>query len=156
MNAIAKAPSSQLTPAFSIMLIDDNKDFVEFLKFLLAHHGYDVYSAHSGPDGLAELRKHPVDLVILDVMMPKMDGLQVCAEIKKSDPSLPVILLTAKDDLATRSAAIALGASEFLAKPVNIDDLLTRVRTQCRVSQWDKCIEAAVEATEHAVGARRL
>ena len=137
------------------MLIDDNKDFVEFLKFLLSHHGYDVCSAHNGPDGLAELQMHPVDLIILDVMMPKMDGLQVCAEIKKNDPSLPVILLTAKDDLATRSAAIALGASDFLAKPINIEDLLTRVRTQCHVSQRDKTIEAAVEATEHAAGAKR-
>lgn len=137
------------------MLIDDNKDFVEFLKFLLTHHGYEVHSAHSGPDGLAELQKHAVDLVILDVMMPKMDGLQVCAEIKKRDPLLPVILLTAKDDLATRAAAIALGASEFLTKPINIEDLLTRVRTQCHVSHWDKSIEAAVEATEHAVGAKR-
>ena len=155
MNAIAKEASNQLTRSFSIMLIDDNKDFVEFLKFLLSHHGYEVYSAHSGPDGLAELQKHPVDLVILDVMMPKMDGLQVCAEIKKSDPSLPVILLTAKDDLATRAAAIALGASEFLAKPVNIEDLLTRVRTQCHVSQRDKTIETTFEATERAVGAKR-
>ena len=155
MNSTAKVPSRRLTPTFSILLIDDNKDFVEFLKFLLSHHGYDAHSAHSGPDGLAELRKHPVDLVILDVMMPKMNGLQVCAEIKKSDPSLPVILLTAKDDLATRAAAIALGASEFLAKPVNIEDLLTRVRTQCHVSQRDKTIETTFEATERAAGAKR-
>ena len=71
------------------------------------------------------------------------------------DSSLPVILLTAKDDLATRSAAIALVASEFIAKPVNIDDLLTRVRTQCRVSQWDKSIESTMEATEQAAIAKR-
>ena len=137
------------------MLIDDNKDFVEFLTFLLSHHGYDVYSAYSGPEGLAKLRNHPVDLVILDVMMPKMSGLEVCAEIRRVNSSLPVILLTAKDDLATRSAAIALGASEFIAKPVNIDDLLTRVRTQCHVSLWDKSIESTMEATEQAAIAKR-
>ena len=137
------------------MLIDDNKDFVEFLTFLLSHHGYDVCSAHSGSEGLAKLRNHPVDLVILDVMMPKMSGLEVCAEIRRVNSSLPVILLTAKDDLATRSAAIALGASEFIAKPVNIDDLLTRVRTQCHVSQWDKSIESTLEATEQAAIAKR-
>jgi DNA-binding response OmpR family regulator len=142
-------------PTFSILLIDDNNDFVEFLKFLLSHHGYDIYSAHSGLEGLAELRTHPVDLVILDVMMPNMSGLEVCAEIRRMDSSLPVILLTAKDDLATRSAAIALGASEFIAKPVNIDDLLTRVRTQCHVSHWDKSIESTMEATELAAIAKR-
>ena len=154
MNSIAKVPSRRLTPTFSIMLIDDNKDFIEFLKFLLSHHGYDVYSAHSGPEGLAKLRTHPVDLVILDVMMPKMSGLEVCAEIRRTNSSLPVILLTAKDDLATRSAAIRLGASEFIAKPVNIDDLLTRVSTQCHVSEWDKSIESVMKATEQAAEAK--
>jgi len=88
-------------------------------------------------------------------MMPKMNGLEVCAEIRRMDSSLPVILLTAKDDLATRSAAIALGASEFIAKPVNIDDLLTRVRTQSHVSHWDKSIESAIKATEEAAVAKR-
>ena len=137
------------------MLVDDNKDFVEFPRFLLSHHDYDVCSAHSGPEALAELRSHRVDLVIRDVMMPKMSGLEVCGEIRRMDSSLPVILRTAKDDLATRSAAMALGASEFIAKPVNIHDLLTRVRTQCRVSQWDKSIESTMEATEQAAIAKR-
>jgi len=95
-----------------------------------------------------------VDLVILDVMMPKMSGLEVCAEIRRTNSSLPVILLTAKDDLATRSAAIRLGASDFIAKPVNIDDLLTRVRTQCHVSEWDKSIESTMIATEQAAVAK--
>lgn len=122
---------------------------------MLSHHGYEIFCAYSGPEGLAALRQHPVDLVILDVMMPKMDGLQVCAEIKKRHPSLPVILLTAKDDLATRGRAMQLGASEFLAKPVNIEDLVTRVRTQCHVSQWDKSIEATFAATEEAASAKR-
>jgi len=147
-------PSTPLTPTFSILLIDDNKDFVEFLKFLLSHHGYDLYTAHSGPEGLAKLQAHPVDLVILDVMMPNMNGLEVCAEIRRLNSSLPVILLTAKDDLATRSAAIRIGASEFIAKPVNVDDLLTRVRTQCHVSEWDKSIESAMKATEQAAEAK--
>ena len=136
------------------MLIDDNKDFVEFLKFLLSHHGYELYTAHSGAEGLAKLRAHPVDLVILDVMMPVMNGLEVCAEIRRMNSSLPVILLTAKDDLATRSAAMTLGASEFIAKPVNIDDLITRVRTQCDVSERDKSIESAMKATEQAAVAK--
>jgi two-component system response regulator MprA len=74
-------------------------------------------------------------------MMPKMDGLAVCRELKKMRPSLPVILLTAKDDIATRTTAMNLGVSDFLAKPVNIEDFLTRIRTQCQISQWDKNLD---------------
>ncbi|HWP24578.1 MAG TPA: response regulator [Candidatus Binatia bacterium] len=123
---------------FHILIIDDNRDFVEFLNLLLSHDGFDVRWAYNGPEGLEQLRQHPVDLVILDVMMPKMDGLAVCRELRNSHPTLPVILLTAKDDMATRTEAIKLGVCEFLAKPVNIEDLMTRVRTQCQICQWDK------------------
>ena len=71
-------------------------------------------------------------------MMPKLDCPAVCREPKQIRPSLPVILLTTKDDISTRAEAMALGVSEFLAKPVNIEDFLTRVRTQCQIAQWDK------------------
>ncbi|MBI2530618.1 MAG: response regulator, partial [Deltaproteobacteria bacterium] len=79
-----------------------------------------------------------------------MDGLEVCRELKRIAPSLPVILLTAKDDLATRAIAMALGVSEFLAKPVNIEDFLTRVRTQLSICECEKSIDSAIStiATE--------
>jgi DNA-binding response OmpR family regulator len=70
-------------------------------------------------------------------MMPKMDGLAVCRELKQLAPNLPVILLTAKDE-----AAMALGVCEFLAKPVNIEDFITRVQTQCNMARWGKNLEA--------------
>lgn len=136
--------SVQISPPFTILIIDDNRDFVEFLDFLLSHDGFNVRWAYNGPDGLDCVRHHPVDLVILDVMMPKMDGLTVCRELKRSHPALPVVLLTAKDDMVTRTAAMELGVSEFLAKPLNIDDLLTRLRTQCQICQWDKNLVSVI------------
>ena len=72
-------------------------------------------------------------MAILDVMMPKLDGPAVCRALKQLGPCLPVILLTTKDDISTRAEAMALGVSEFLAKPVNIEDFLT-----CQIAQWDK------------------
>ncbi len=129
---------------FTILIADDNRDFVEFLNLLLAHDGFSVRRAFDGAEAVRSSRDDTVDLVILDVMMPKLDGLAVCRELKKSRPSLPVILLTAKDDLSTRTEAIALGVSEFLAKPVNIEDFLTRVRTQCQIAQWDKELDDRV------------
>jgi DNA-binding response OmpR family regulator len=151
MTTINKMTRLPVEPTFNVLIVDDNKDLVEFLKVLFTHNGYEVCWAYNGVDGLAEVRKQPVDVVVLDVMMPKMDGLQVCAQLKQINPTLPVILLTAKDDLATRSAAMALGVSEFLAKPVNIEDLLTRVRTQCHAAQWDKSNQSAVEDSEQKV-----
>jgi two-component system response regulator VicR len=136
------SPASRPASA-NILIVDDNKDLVDFLKLLLTRDGFNVRFAYSGKDCLEAVRDRPVDLLILDVMMPKMDGLEVCAELKKIAPSLPVILLTAKDDLATRAAAMSFGVSEFIAKPVNIEDLLTRVKTQIHACQWEKKVDAA-------------
>jgi DNA-binding response OmpR family regulator len=123
------------------LIIDDNKDFVDFLYYLLSHDGFQVHCAYHGAQGLKIVSEQNIDLVILDVMMPQMDGLTVLRELKQLAPSLPVFLLTAKDDLATRTAAMKLGASDFLAKPVNMNDFLTRVRTQCDTSRWDKSLD---------------
>jgi DNA-binding response OmpR family regulator len=146
MNALGTSSLAKTPPPFSILLVDDNRDFIEFLKYLLSHRGFDVQCVYGGTECLDAVRRQNFDLVILDVMMPKMDGLTVCRELKKFAPSLPVFLLTAKDDLSTRAAAIELGASEFLAKPVNIEDFITRVRTQCHISQWDKSLDDALAA----------
>ena len=147
MHLTATVSRVKTSAPFTILIVDDNRDFVEFLKLLLSHDGFSVLSAFNGPDGLEHARDHAnVDLVILDVMMPEMDGLTACREFKRMRPSLPVILLTAKDDISIRAKAIALGVCEFLAKPVNIDDLLTRVRTQCQISQWDKELDVAISS----------
>lgn len=136
---LSPAPSSTGKPSpFTVLIVDDNRDFVEFLNLLLSHDGFRVRRAFDGAQGIESGRDQEIDLVILDVMMPKMDGLAVCRELKQIRPSLPVILLTAKDDTSTRAEAMALGVSEFLAKPVNVEDFLTRVRTQCQIAQWDK------------------
>jgi len=129
---------------FTILLVDDNPDLVEFVRLLLRHQGFTVHTAFSGQQCLDHIRKERVDLIVLDVMMPKMDGLTVCRELKQLCPEVPVMLLTAKDDLATRAAAMALGVSEFLAKPVNVDDFLTRVRTQCNNRQLDEEINISL------------
>ena len=122
----------------TILVVDDNKEVLELLILLLSKHGLSVISASRGNECLDIVKSRPVDLVILDVMMPVMDGLQVCQELKKMTPSIPIILLTARDDMMTRAAAMDLGVSEFVAKPVNNRDLLDRVRMQLRTLEWDK------------------
>ncbi len=146
MRGAASIPNESLS--FSILIVDDNRDFVDLIQHLLEHHGFAAQCAYSGAECLEIVRRQNIDLVILDVMMPKMDGLSVCRELKSIAPALPVFLLTAKDDLATRAAAMEFGASEFLAKPVNIEDFLTRVRTQCHISHWDKNLATTLTATD--------
>lgn len=120
------------------LVVDDNKGLLEFLVLLLSKNGLRAIGASSGQECLEIAQSRTVDIVILDVMMPVMDGLRVCQELKKVCPSTPVILLTARDDMTTRSAAMDLGVSEFVAKPVNNRDLLNRIQTQLRTHQWQK------------------
>jgi DNA-binding response OmpR family regulator len=136
MSKVGKTAKQGPDP--TILVVDDNKGILELLILLLSKHGLSVISASSGNECLAIVKSRPVDLVILDVMMPVMDGLQVCQELRKITPSMPIILLTARDDMMTRAAAMDLGVSEFVAKPVNNRDLLNRVRMQLRTLEWDK------------------
>ncbi len=130
--------SAMDSPSPTVLVVDDNEDMVYIVTHLLSSHGLNALGATNGPECLAIMRSQPVDVVILDVMMPGIDGLEVCRELKRISPSLPVIFLTIMDDMATRTAGIALGASEFVIKPFNEWDLLARVHTQILTRQWDK------------------
>jgi DNA-binding response OmpR family regulator len=132
----------------TLLVVDDNKGVLDFLILLLSKHGYKTIGANGGIECLEIVRRQPVDLIISDVMMPAMDGLQLCEELKLVAPQTPVILLTARDDMATRAAAMDLGVSEFVTKPVNNRDLLTRVRTQLSNLEWDKAAEQVVSQIE--------
>jgi DNA-binding response OmpR family regulator len=122
----------------TLLVVDDNKGVLEFLLLLLSKHGLSVIGASNGNECLDIVKSRPVDLIILDVMMPGLDGLQVCHELKKIVPAIPIIMLTARDDMMTRATAMDLGVSEFVAKPVNNRDLLSRVRTQLSNLEWAK------------------
>lgn len=135
--------STPQTPSATILIVDDNREVVDILSRLLSRHNLTPVGAYSGPECLAIVRSRPIDVVILDVMMPGMDGLEVCQELKRLFPSLPVILLTAKDDMATRAAGMALGVSEFVVKPINNRDLLARVQIQLNTRQWERDIDRA-------------
>jgi two-component system response regulator VicR len=132
-------PSSGAT----VLVVDDNKDAVDILVRLLSHNGLTALRAYSGQECLDIVRNRAVDVILLDVMMPEMDGLQVCEELKQIALSPRIILVTAKDDMATRAAGMALGVSEFVVKPVNNRDLLARIKTQLSTRQWERDIDKA-------------
>jgi two-component system cell cycle response regulator len=115
-----------------VLVVDDDEDSRRLLTHLLERTGCQVVAADSGRAAIQALSSHEVDVVLLDVMMPKMDGFEVCRELKRTPATatLPVILITAKDDMETRAEGMNLGVSEFLAKPVNKNELYARVQTQ--------------------------
>jgi DNA-binding response OmpR family regulator len=138
----------------TILVVDDNKGVLEFLLLLLSKHGLSAVGTSSGSQCLDIVNSQNVDLVILDVMMPVMDGLEVGRQLKKIKAAMPIILLTARDDMMTRAAAMDLGVSEFVAKPVNNQDLLNRIRVQLRNLIWDKTADQAFsKLTKSQLGA---
>jgi len=117
-----------------ILLIEDEPSLVLTLTDLLTEQGYLVESALDGLSGLAKAQSHHFDLVILDVMLPGKDGLQVCRELRASGNHVVVLMLTAKTQLLDRVAGLKLGADDYLAKPFEPPELLARIEALLRRS----------------------
>lgn len=115
-----------------IMVVDDDPDTVSILARHLQREGFVAIEAISGSECLRIVHEHRVDIILLDLMMPEMDGFQVCRALKQ-DPetaAIPVIMITARDDLDARAEGMRLGVSDFLAKPVFRRQLANRIRAQ--------------------------
>jgi DNA-binding response OmpR family regulator len=120
-----------------ILVIEDEPKIVRFLERALSAHGYEVLSADNGEDGARIAATDDVDLVILDIMMPGLDGHETLRRIRDSRARLPVLMLTARDDVANRIAAFDAGADQYLTKPFALEELLSRIRSLTRRSDRD-------------------
>jgi DNA-binding response OmpR family regulator len=130
------------THAPTILVVDDDADSRHIAARLLELEGYRTREAASGEECVRLVREHEaVDLILLDVMMPGMDGFAVCAALRASGARLPIILLTAKDDMDTRLEGMHQGVSEFLTKPINRVELLARVRAQLHILELNRQLE---------------
>ena len=114
-----------------VLVVDDDAPSLKMTAFLLVEEGYDVFTADNGIDALRLIEEKLPDLVILDVMMPGMDGLQVTQRIRSS-MNLPIIILSAKGETADRVVGLDVGADDYLAKPFEPSELLARVRSVLR------------------------
>jgi DNA-binding response OmpR family regulator len=124
-----------------ILVVDDDPDSREIAARLLQREGYRTRKAEGGEACLRIVASEPVDLVLLDVMMPGMDGFQVCEALRAAGHLVPIILLTAKDDLDTRAEGMHHGVSEFLTKPINKLELFARVRAQLHILELNRRLE---------------
>jgi len=131
------------TPA-RILIVDDNPTNVKVLQTRLAAEGYEVITAGDGEEALATARQHTPDLILLDVMMPKLDGFEVCRRLR-ADPSFPftpIVLVTAMADSKDIVAGLEAGGDEYLTKPVDHAALAARVRSMLRIKQLHDQTEA--------------
>src|SRR5712691_9166648 len=120
--------------ATRVLVVEDEPDIRDLLSFHLAREGFEVRTAGTGLQGLREVKaKHP-DLVVLDLMLPELNGLEVCRRLRQ-DPdtaSIPVIMLTAKGDEADRVVGLEIGADDYVTKPFSPKELVARVRAVLR------------------------
>jgi DNA-binding response OmpR family regulator len=115
-----------------ILVIDDEPRILAFLARGLAADGYAVDTADNGGDALRAVRRHEYDLVLLDLLLPGVDGLSVLGAINRLRPELPVVVVSARSDLPTKLRGFGLGASDYVSKPFALDELLARIRVQLR------------------------
>lgn len=126
----------------SILVIDDDEKITSMLRRGLAFEGYDVHTAFNGAEGLSKVMTADPDLIILDVMMPQMDGFEVCRRLREGGSTVPVLMLTAKDEVENRVKGLDTGADDYLVKPFALEELLARVRALLRRKE-SKSDEAA-------------
>jgi two-component system alkaline phosphatase synthesis response regulator PhoP len=117
-----------------ILIVEDERDVVKLLRYNLEKEGFRVATVADGSLALAEMRREEPDLVILDLMLPGMDGLEVCRQVRRHDKysSVPILMLTARSEEADRVVGLELGADDYVTKPLSMRELVARVRALLR------------------------
>lgn len=146
------AESKDAKPAIRVLIVDDDGQTRDILSRWLTREGYAPLQAASGAACLEMVAREDVDVIVMDVMMPNMDGLQICERLRADARwrEIPVLLVTARDDLETRRRGMAIGVSEYLTKPVNKQQLFSRLRAQADI----RALERRLSRTAAAVGAK--
>jgi two-component system OmpR family response regulator len=116
----------------NVLVVDDEPVLAELVSMALRYEGWDIATAGDGASAIAIAREQPPDVVVLDVMLPDMSGLDVLAELRKQIPGLPLLLLTAKDSVEDRIAGLTAGGDDYVTKPFSIEEVVLRLRALLR------------------------
>jgi DNA-binding response OmpR family regulator len=137
----------------TILLVDDEESVQQLLTFPLERDGYRVVQARDGEEALARFRDADIDLVVLDIMLPKLDGLEVCKRLR-ADSTVPIIMLTARDDELDKVLGLELGADDYITKPFSIREFRSRVRALLRRASLPRATAQPEEAPIEVHGLR--
>ncbi|MDX1413620.1 MAG: response regulator transcription factor [Candidatus Promineifilaceae bacterium] len=124
-------------PGTNVLVVDDEKPIRDFIGRNLTARDFSVYYAANGLEALAIFQTELVDLIIMDIMMPHMDGLEACRRIRQTS-TVPIIILTALGEESDKVLALDIGADDYLTKPFGVDELLARIRAVIRRSGWQR------------------
>lgn len=118
----------------TILVVDDEQDLLDLIEYNLRQEGYDVLKAENGKDGIQMAKEHMPDLVLLDIMMPQMDGIEVCDRMREDSTlsHIPIIFLTARSDEKTEIEGLNKGADDFITKPISTTKLVSRIKAVLR------------------------
>ncbi|MCM3025870.1 response regulator transcription factor [Bacillus safensis] len=117
-----------------ILVVEDEKKIARVLSLELEYEGYEVTVKETGMDGLQALEEESFDLVLLDVMLPELSGLEVLRRVRKTNTATPIILITARGSVPDKVSGLDLGANDYITKPFDIEELLARIRAQLRLN----------------------
>ena len=130
--------------ANTILVVDDERNIVQLARLYLDKEGFQVEAAYDGAQALEKAKSVKPDLIILDIMMPEMDGLDVCKELRKTS-NVPIIILTARGDDIDRVVGLELGADDYVTKPFNPRELVARVKAVLRRSRLEEPVQPVLE-----------
>ncbi len=137
----------------TVLVVDDERHIVQFLELGLRNEGYNVLTAYTGAEAISALEEHSPHVVILDVMMPGMDGFETCRRLKRIQP-VSIIMLTAKDDVEDRVKGLETGADDYMPKPFSFSELLARIQARVR-NQFPYLLEQIELGPFHVDAMRR-
>ena len=115
----------------TILICDDDRDIVSALKIYLTSEGYQTVEAYNGEEAITAVRDHNIDLILMDVMMPRLDGIRATAKLRE-EGNIPIILLTAKSEDSDKVLGLNIGADDYITKPFNPIEVIARVKSQLR------------------------
>lgn len=138
-----------------VLIVDDERPIVDILKYNLEKEGYETIEAYDGEQALEfALTKNP-DVVLLDVMLPKMDGFEVCRKIREKKPTIPILMLTAREEEVDKVLGLELGADDYITKPFSVRELMARVKANLRRVNTEPA-EAVEEDVGSVINAGRI
>ncbi|MCF2618949.1 response regulator transcription factor [Oscillibacter valericigenes] len=139
-----------MEPKKTVLIVEDEKNIVDIVRFNLQREGYDTLEAYDGEAGLVLARERKPDLILLDVMMPKLMGFDVCRALRSEGDNVPVIILTAREEEEDKILGLEIGADDYITKPFSMRELMARVKANIRRTAM---VSSSAESSMSAGGA---